>query len=155
TPYYDEAVPHPSKPGEWTYVCPKSRDRLHALEVDFTEVAEYYKGDPDGGYQSFVYTDALAREDLVRLRDAVERDVRSKLGIPFNPARAAMRYEHSMGQGPTPLPPSILRASASRGQWAANGTARSREWVAGRRVRHARVGRGPALVVARPAGDPR
>jgi radical SAM superfamily enzyme YgiQ (UPF0313 family) len=127
TPYYDEAVPHPSEPGVWTYVCPKSGDRLHALDVDFTQVAEYYKGDPNGGYQSFVYTDALAPADLVRLRDAVEREVRAKLAIPFNPARAAVRYEHSMGQGPVRLPSSILRSSASGGEGVAMGSGDSRQ----------------------------
>ena len=37
------------------------------------------------------------------LRDFVERDVRMHLGIPFNHAAPAKRYEHSMGQhGPMP-----------------------------------------------------
>ncbi len=103
TPYYDEAVE--SAPGVWTYTCKKSGDRLHAVDVDFTQVAEYYKGDPDGGYHAFVYTDHLTREELVRLRDSVERTVRERLGIPFNPGAVAVRYEHSMGQG---LPGFIL-----------------------------------------------
>jgi radical SAM superfamily enzyme YgiQ (UPF0313 family) len=108
TPYYDEAVPHPTAPGVWTYTYRKTGDRLHAYEVDYTKVADYYKGDPDGGYQAFVYTDALSAEELVRLRDGVERDVRARLGIPFNPSAPAIRFEHSMGQL-GPLPPNILR----------------------------------------------
>lgn len=111
TPYYDEAVPHPEREGVWTYTCRRSGDRLHAFDVDFTAVAEYYKGNPDGGYRSYVYTDWLSPERLVELRDWIERDVRRELKIPFNPARAAQRYEHSMGQGSNALPPSILRAS--------------------------------------------
>jgi anaerobic magnesium-protoporphyrin IX monomethyl ester cyclase len=66
--------------------------------------------DPDGGYQAFVFTDDLSREDLVRLRDFVERDVRKQLGIQFNTGAAAIRYEHSMGQS-GPLPSNLLRKS--------------------------------------------
>ncbi|HUG38740.1 MAG TPA: hypothetical protein VML54_17410, partial [Candidatus Limnocylindrales bacterium] len=72
--------------------------------------ADYYKGDPDGGYRAFVYTDALSSEALVRARDWIERDVRSVLQVPYNPSRAARRFEHSMGMGP--LPPFIVRTSA-------------------------------------------
>jgi radical SAM superfamily enzyme YgiQ (UPF0313 family) len=110
TPYYDQAVPHPSQPGVWTYTYGRTGDRLHAFEVDYTEVADYYKGDPDGGYRAFVFTDALSAGDLVRLRDYVERDVRARLGIPFNPGAPGLRYEHSMGQAGA-LPPTILRTT--------------------------------------------
>jgi radical SAM superfamily enzyme YgiQ (UPF0313 family) len=99
TPYYDLAVPHPERKGVWTYTHPKTGDRLHAYEVDYTEKADYYKGDPNGGYKSFVFTDHLSAEQLVELRDAVEKDVRAALNIPFNPGAPALRYEHSMGQG--------------------------------------------------------
>ena len=40
-----------------------------------------------------------APNELVTLRDMVERDVRKALNIPFNPGAPALRYEHSMGQG--------------------------------------------------------
>jgi radical SAM superfamily enzyme YgiQ (UPF0313 family) len=99
TPYYDLAKPHASLPDVWTYTHPKTGDRLHAREVDYTVCADYYKGDPNGGYRSFVYTDHLGADELVALRDMVERDVRRILNIPFNPGAPAMRYEHSMGQG--------------------------------------------------------
>ena len=81
TPYYDLAVPHPSLSEVWTYTHPKTGDRLHAREVDYTVCADYYKGDPNGGYRSFVFTDHLSSEDLVKLRDMVERDVRQTLNI--------------------------------------------------------------------------
>ena len=110
TPYYDLATPHPTEPNTWTYTQPVTGDRLHAYEVDYTTSANYYKGDPDGGYEAFVYTDYLSAKDIVRLRDQVEKDVRAKLGIPFNPGAPAMRYEHSMGQG---LPDFIYRGSQS------------------------------------------
>lgn len=111
-PYYDDAEPDEKNPGVWIYTYPKTRDKLYGLEADYTQVADYYKGDPDGGYQSFVYTDYLDTEQLVVLRDFVERDVRAKLGIPFNPSAAAIRFEHSMGQAGPNLPPHILRISS-------------------------------------------
>lgn len=83
-------------------------DVLYGYEVDYTEVANYYKGGPDGGYKSYVYTDHLIADELVALRDFVERDVRKTLGIPFNPGAPAIRYEHSMGQFGGALPPNIL-----------------------------------------------
>jgi len=107
TPYYDEAVPHPSLEDVWTYTCKKSGDQLHSYDVDFTKVAEYYKGDPDGGYHSYVFTDHLSGQQIVKLRNQVETEVRSALNIPFNPGHASVRYEHSMGQ--SELPQFILR----------------------------------------------
>ena len=65
TPYYDLAVPHATERDVWTYTHPKTGDRLHAREVDYTVCADYYKGDPNGGYRSFVYTDHLSAERLV------------------------------------------------------------------------------------------
>lgn len=110
TPYYDQAEPHPDHPGVYVYTYDKTGDRLYSHDVDYLEVADYYKGDPEGGYQSFVYTDHLSEDDLVRARDRLEHEVRAALGIPFNPSAAAQNYEHSMGQ----LPRNILRTSPSR-----------------------------------------
>lgn len=110
TPYYDYAVPHESLHGVWTYTYEKTGDRLHQVEIDYTKVADYYKGDPDGGYKAYVFTDELSGAALVSERDRVERIVREKLGIPFNPGSPAVRYEHSMGQADR-LPPHILKAS--------------------------------------------
>ncbi|MBI4248218.1 MAG: B12-binding domain-containing radical SAM protein [Elusimicrobia bacterium] len=112
SPYYDYAVPHPSKPGVWVYTYEKTGDSLYSFEVDYTQVADYYKGDPDGGYRSFVYTDTLAPEELVALRDHTEREVRKTLNIPFNPSASSVRYEHSMGQTGGGLPSKILRSSS-------------------------------------------
>lgn len=109
TPYYDYAVPHPDKPGIWIYTYEKTGDKLYSIEVDYRTTADYYKGDPEGGYKSFVYTDYLIPEQLVELRDFVEKDVRNKLNIPFNPGAPAIRYEHSMGQ--TNIPKYILRST--------------------------------------------
>lgn len=109
TPYYDRAVQHPTMKNVWVYTYPETGDRLYGYEVDYTMVADYYKGDPDGGYKAYVYTDHLSAAKLVTLRDQVEREVRKALHIPFNAGRPAQRFEHSMGQ----LPPTILRASAA------------------------------------------
>jgi radical SAM superfamily enzyme YgiQ (UPF0313 family) len=93
TPYYDNAKE--VEPGIWKYVI--NGDALYSLEVDYTQVADYYKGSPDDGYVSYVYTDFLSREKLVEERDKLEREVRAELDIPFNRSLPAQRYEHSMG----------------------------------------------------------
>lgn len=110
TPYYDEAVPDPDKPGVYTYTYKRTGDKLHQYEVDYNTVADYYKGDPDGGYKAYVFTDHMSPEDLVRERDNLEKVVREKLNIPFYSASPAIRYEHSMGQMGA-IPANILRVS--------------------------------------------
>ena len=105
TPYYDEALPGPS-PGIYTYTQPQTGDKLYAHDVDYLTTADYYKGSP-GEYRSFVFTDALTSTELVSMRDALERDARRMLNIPFNSSRPAARYEASMGQ----LPGFILKQS--------------------------------------------
>lgn len=107
TPYYDESVK--TRENVWTYTYKKTGDRLHSYDLDYNVTADYYKGSPDGGYQSYVYTDFISSSDLVKERDALEKDVRETLGIPFNPSAASVNFEHSMGQGQ--LPDSILRLS--------------------------------------------
>lgn len=106
TPYHDDALPHVRLPGVWTYTI--NNDHLHSFDVDYSQVADYYKGKPDGGYVSYVFTDFLTPEDLVRMRDWVEREVRTKLDIPYYSAGNVSHYEHSMGQG---LPGHILKQS--------------------------------------------
>lgn len=108
SPYYDEALV--DKDGNWVYTYAKTGDKLYAKEVDYFKTADYYKGDPNGGYQSYVWTDRLSAKELVEKRDEMERRVRSVLGIPFNPSAPAQRYEHSMGQ--TGLGSNILRRSS-------------------------------------------
>ncbi len=109
TPYYDQAVPVVGQPGTWVYTQARTGDRLYQKEVDYSEQADFYKGSPDGGYQAYVYTDALSSTDLVACRDQIERVVRSELAIPYPASAATIKYEHSMGQAG--LPPAILRSS--------------------------------------------
>ena len=108
SPYYDDAIAT-AEPNLWVYQCPTG-DLLYQREIDYTRVADYYKGNPDDGYVSHVFTAHLSPEQLVGYRDELERDVRHRLGIPFNPSAASMLYEHSMGQ--SGLPTRILRATA-------------------------------------------
>jgi len=110
TPYYDQATPHTDKSGIWVYKFPKTGDHLYQLEVDYTTTADYYKGIPDGGYKAYVYTDYLSSDELVALRDQIERSVRCDLNIPFNVGTPSILYEHSMGQ-PGVLPSNMLRVS--------------------------------------------
>ncbi len=108
-PYYDEAVEdktyrmYPDAPRIWTYTV--NGDRLHSLEVDYSKVEDYYKGNPDGGYKSYVFTDHLTADMLVEGRDRIEKTVRKELGIPFYTAEdaVALQYEHSMGMTPQML----------------------------------------------------
>lgn len=115
TPYYDEAVAHESLPKVWTYTYSKTGDRLHAYEVDFLTTMEHYKGDPKGGYRSFVFTDFLSAEQIVLLRNGVEDSVRKILNIPYPQARPALKYEHSMGQGSN-LPPFMFKQTPPHSQ---------------------------------------
>lgn len=95
TGYYDDATPLLNKPGVWVYRS--NQETLYSTEVDYLDTPNYYKGDPNGGYRSYVYTDFLSSEEIVHFRDFLERDLRRKLGIPFNPSLPAKRYEHSTG----------------------------------------------------------
>lgn len=108
TPYYDHAIKDKDKPNVWTYTYQKTGDRLYSYELDFTEVADYYKG-AVGAYCAYVYTDYLKAEQIVQLRDSVEKEVRSTLKIPYNSGAPGVRYETSMGL--TKLPSNILRVT--------------------------------------------
>jgi len=99
TPYYDQAIKHETLDGVWTYTHAKTGERLHSIDLDYTSTPDYYKGDPNDGYRAYVFTDHLDQAEIVELRDEVEATVRRELGIPYYQASAALRYEHSMGQG--------------------------------------------------------
>lgn len=106
SPYYDEAKL--DKDGNWVYTYPGTGDKLYAQEVDYFKTADYYKSVP-GDYHSYVWTDFLSKEDMVKQRDALEDSVRAELKIPYNSGATALRFEHSMGM--TSLPSNILRRS--------------------------------------------
>lgn len=107
SPYYDDAEPVEEN-GVWVYTA-RNGDRLYEREVDYTTTADYYKGKPGENYVSHVWTDHLSPEHLVRARDMLEQEVRTVLGISYNPSAASQLYEHSMGQ--TSLPSRMFRSS--------------------------------------------
>ncbi len=107
SPYYDSAVPIGNN--IYLYTQPKTGDKLYQVALDYTKDAGYYKGRPSE-YVSYVYTDFISAEELVRMRDQVENNVRAKLNIPFNAGKPASKYEHSMSQGNV-FPDWILRSS--------------------------------------------
>ena len=104
TPYFDLAVPVSND--VWAYTADNG-DKLYSYDVDFSRDGSYYKGIP-GEYKSYVFTDYLSAEELVGMRDWVEKEARHKLGIPFYHVSPATRFEASMGM----LPGHILRKSA-------------------------------------------
>jgi anaerobic magnesium-protoporphyrin IX monomethyl ester cyclase len=116
TPYYDEAIPHEKKQGVWVYTYNGQGDgrgnKLYQIEIDYTKIADYYKGNPKDGYKAYVYTDALTSEELVLLRGKVEATVRERLKIPYPSSAPAILYEHSMGQNS--IPPFILKTSLQK-----------------------------------------
>ena len=108
SPYFDEAV----KVGKnYVYTSDITGDKLYQSTIDYTSELDYYKGDPDGGYISYVWTDYLEPKDLVQARNSLEIEVRDKLNIKFNPSAPEIKYEHSMGMGNVQIPDFILRKS--------------------------------------------
>ena len=101
TSYFDESVCI----GEPVYKFVTNGDALYSENMDFHRDMQFYKGAP-GDYKSYVWTDYISRERICELRDEVESEVRSKLGIPYATGAAAINFDHSMG-----LTPQILRSS--------------------------------------------
>ena len=112
SPYFDRAV---LEDDVYVYTSPKSGEKLYQANLDYTEKADYYKGTP-GDYTSYVWTDYLSPKELARARDDLEEEVREKLGIPYNPANPAKKFEHSMGSSKNILPDWILRSAKGKEQ---------------------------------------
>lgn len=111
SPYFDDAI----KSGDhYVYTSDLTGDKLYQSSIDYLSELDYYKGDPNGGYVSYVWTDHLTPSELVSARDLLEKEVRDKLNIPFNAARPAAKYEHSMGMGNIEIPDFILKRSKTK-----------------------------------------
>jgi radical SAM superfamily enzyme YgiQ (UPF0313 family) len=108
TAYYDQAVEFDDH--LWVYTIPENGDRLYSVEIDYSTTAMYYKGDPANGYQAYTYTDYLSSDELVEMRNALEKEIREKLNLPFNHTKASIDFEHSMGQTGV-LPEYVLKSS--------------------------------------------
>lgn len=96
SPYFDDSV----KVANNVWMFETNGDRLYMVDLDYAQVADYYKG-KFGEYRSYVFTDALSADEIVELRDDGEREVRTTLGIPFYSGEA--RIEHSFGTLPQVL----------------------------------------------------
>jgi len=109
SPYFDAAI----KEGDhYVYTDSRNGDKLYQSSIDYLSELDYYKGDPEEGYVSYVWTQNISAGDLVTERGKLEEEVRRKLNIPFNPSRPGLVYEHSMGMGNIKIPSHILRSSA-------------------------------------------
>lgn len=113
SPYYDFAKKLTDD--VYVYEHPKSKDRLYQKVLDYTEQADYYKGQI-GSYTAYVWTDYIDAESLAKARDDLEVSVREKLNIPFNPSAASKQYDHSMGSSANILPDWIFRSSETHKQ---------------------------------------
>jgi len=105
SPYYDQSVPCSEEDGVWIYTI--DHDNLYSYDVDYTTLEQYYKGRPDGGYTSYVFTDYLSAKDLVDLRGDLAQEARRAIGIPFNPEIGRIRYDRLVCR----LPSSIYRTT--------------------------------------------
>ena len=105
-PYFDQAIREGDR---FVFTSKDTGDKLYQKELDYTKQVDYYKGIP-GNYNSYVWTDHISAEELVKARDDLESDVRDKLSIPFNAGGEAKKYEHSMGSNRN-LPDWILRST--------------------------------------------
>jgi radical SAM superfamily enzyme YgiQ (UPF0313 family) len=101
SPYFDSSrrVAGVGDESHWVYTA-KNGDKLYSVDIDYSKTMDYYKGVP-GEYVAFVYTDSLSRIDLVNMRDALENEVRPKLGLKPLQLVSAKNYDHSMGAIPT------------------------------------------------------
>jgi len=96
SPYFDESV----KQGEYyTYTSDITGDKLYQSNIDYLSDIDYYKGDPNGGYISYVWTDYLKPNELAIARGELEKEIRKKLEIKYDVPRPGITYEHSMGMG--------------------------------------------------------
>jgi len=110
SPYFDSAV----KEGDhYVYTDSRNGDKLYQSTINYLSELDYYKGDPDDGYVSYVWTQNMTASEIVEERGKLEAEVRKKLGIPFYTARPGMVYEHSMGMGNVKISDHILRSTPS------------------------------------------
>ena len=57
SPYFDDAK---LIDGTYVYEDKSNGDRLYQSSINYLKELDYYKGDPDGGYVSYVWTDHIS-----------------------------------------------------------------------------------------------
>jgi anaerobic magnesium-protoporphyrin IX monomethyl ester cyclase len=108
SPYYDDAAPH-KRPGFGS---------TESIATGFTATTSTLPSSPitTKRIRKRAISPTLYRlfeaDELVAMRDFVESDVRHRLGIPFNPSAAAIRYEYATGQRGN-LPGYLLRTTTA------------------------------------------
>jgi anaerobic magnesium-protoporphyrin IX monomethyl ester cyclase len=112
SPYFDDAIKQ--NDGTYIYTSDVTGDKLYQSPIDYLSELDYYKGNPEGGYTSYVWSDYLSPVEIVSARDDLEKEVREKLNIPYNLARPGIKFEHSMGMGNVKIPDHILRSTKNR-----------------------------------------
>lgn len=115
SPYFDDAVQDQNQKDVWIYTDSKNGDKLYQKSVNYESESHSYKGIP-GEYVSYCWTDHLRSDEIVKLRDEVEAEVRAKLNLPYDTALSVKQYEHSMGSSANVLPDWILRSSETHKQ---------------------------------------
>ena len=90
-------------PGSPEYDMKEKYD-LEFGKIDFAKDQASYSSSKSKEWKSWVRTSALSSEELVRLRDEVEKECRKKLKFAYGPGEdghgsSASPYEYSMGQG--------------------------------------------------------
>ena len=90
--YYDNSI---LTDNGWMYKCPNG-DVLYSDDLDYSVISDFYKG-MIGKYTSHVFTDYLTADNLVKWRDYIETNIRSKLNISY-PTKKEISYDKSMGQ---------------------------------------------------------
>ena len=108
SPYFDDAI---KKEKHYVYTDSRNGDKLYQSPIDYLSELDYYKGDPEDGYISYVWTQNITAEEIVKERGELETEVRQKLNIPFNPSRPGSVYEHSMGMGNVKISDYILKSN--------------------------------------------
>src|SRR3989344_4752750 len=110
TPYYDEAEPVLGRKDVWVYRAPKTGDKLYSGETDYFSDFMFYKGDRGdrkGLGKVSAFTETLSADDLRRLRNDTERELREKLNQPYQIDVPENSFDVSKGK----IPHYILRST--------------------------------------------
>ena len=81
SPYYDLST-H-VEGNTWKYTVPSTGDNLYSENIKYSDISNFYKG-IRGSYKSYVHTDYITAEDLVKYRDIVDYDSKAALNISYN-----------------------------------------------------------------------